>query len=41
MADIIASNGMVHVIDQVILPPSIKEALSAANTMKDEAKGDY
>ena len=41
MADIIASNGMVHVIDQVILPPSIREALSAANTMKDEAKGDY
>ena len=35
MADITASNGVVHVIDQVILPPSIKEALSASNTMKD------
>lgn len=41
MADFIASNGMVHVIDQVILPPSIKEALSTANTMKDDTKGDY
>ncbi|MFP8487702.1 fasciclin domain-containing protein [Gracilimonas sp. Q87] len=29
MADIDASNGVVHVIDAVILPPSIKEALAA------------
>ncbi len=28
-ADIMASNGIVHVIDTVILPPSIKEALAA------------
>lgn len=41
MADIKASNGVVHVIDQVILPPSIKEALSAANTMKDDMKDGY
>ncbi len=30
-ADIMASNGVVHVIDTVILPPSIKEALTSAN----------
>ncbi|MCG8372686.1 MAG: fasciclin domain-containing protein [Balneolales bacterium] len=30
-ADIMASNGVVHVIDTVILPPSIKEALASAN----------
>ena len=29
MADIMASNGVVHVIDTVILPPSIKEALAS------------
>lgn len=29
MADIEASNGVVHVIDTVILPPSIKKALAA------------
>ncbi len=31
MADIKASNGVVHVIDTVILPPSIKEALASAD----------
>ncbi|MDR9388209.1 MAG: fasciclin domain-containing protein [Balneolaceae bacterium] len=41
IADIEASNGVVHVIDQVILPPSIKEALSAAETSKDEMDGGY
>ncbi len=30
-ADIMASNGVVHVIDTVILPPSIIDALSAGN----------
>lgn len=30
-ADIMASNGVVHVIDTVILPPSIKAALASAN----------
>lgn len=30
-ADIMASNGVVHVIDTVILPPSIKAALAAGN----------
>ena len=39
MADIDASNGVVHVIDAVILPPSIKEAL-AANEQK-ENKSDW
>jgi len=39
MADIDASNGVVHVIDAVILPPSIKEAL-AANEQK-EKKSDW
>lgn len=37
-ADINASNGVVHVIDTVILPPSIKKALASANT---EAKKSY
>ena len=32
-ADIKATNGVVHVIDQVILPPSIEEALSSEKDM--------
>jgi uncharacterized surface protein with fasciclin (FAS1) repeats len=36
MADIDASNGVVHVIDTVILPPSIKEALAAAEKTKSD-----
>lgn len=36
MADINASNGVVHVIDTVILPPSIKEALAAAEKEKSD-----
>lgn len=36
MADIKASNGVVHVIDTVILPPSIKEALAAAEKEKSD-----
>ncbi|MFD2532797.1 fasciclin domain-containing protein [Gracilimonas halophila] len=36
MADIDASNGVVHVIDTVILPPSIKEALAAAEKAKND-----
>lgn len=36
MADIDASNGVVHVIDTVILPPSIKEALAAAEKEKSD-----
>jgi uncharacterized surface protein with fasciclin (FAS1) repeats len=34
MADIEASNGVVHVIDTVILPPSIQKALASANAKK-------
>lgn len=36
IADIKASNGVVHVIDTVILPPSIKEALAAAEKEKSD-----
>jgi uncharacterized surface protein with fasciclin (FAS1) repeats len=36
MADINASNGVVHVIDTVILPPSIKEALAASEKEKSD-----
>ncbi|MEX0723206.1 MAG: fasciclin domain-containing protein [Gracilimonas sp.] len=36
MADIKASNGVVHVIDAIILPPSIKEALAAAEEEKSD-----
>ncbi|GIV83965.1 MAG: hypothetical protein KatS3mg052_0972 [Candidatus Roseilinea sp.] len=32
--DVMASNGVIHVIDTVILPPSVREALAAAE-MKD------
>jgi uncharacterized surface protein with fasciclin (FAS1) repeats len=39
MADIDASNGVVHVIDAVILPPSTKEAL--AGNKSDEKKSDW
>src|SRR6056297_1316641 len=39
MADIDASNGVVHVIDAVILPPSIKEALAANE--QNEKKSDW
>jgi uncharacterized surface protein with fasciclin (FAS1) repeats len=39
MADIDASNGVVHVIDTVILPPSIKEALAA--NQKEQKKSDW
>lgn len=35
-ADIEASNGVVHVIDTVILPPSIKEALAASEEENDD-----
>lgn len=38
MADVNASNGVVHVIDQVILPPSIKEALTSAEKQKKDKK---
>ncbi|BCX02225.1 MAG: hypothetical protein KatS3mg053_0163 [Candidatus Roseilinea sp.] len=33
-ADVMASNGVIHVIDTVILPPSVSEALAAAD-LKD------
>ena len=36
-ADIEASNGVVHVIDAIILPPSIKEALG----LVEEEKKDW
>ncbi|SMO77201.1 fasciclin domain-containing protein [Gracilimonas mengyeensis] len=36
MADVNASNGVVHVIDKVILPPSIEKALASS----DEEKKD-
>lgn len=39
MADIDATNGVVHVIDAVILPPSIKEALAANKS--EEEKSDW
>lgn len=39
-ADVNASNGVVHVIDAVILPPSIQEALSANKTSKEKS-GDW
>lgn len=39
MADIDASNGVVHVIDAVILPPSIKEALAANE--QEQKKSDW
>lgn len=35
-ADINASNGVVHVIDAVILPPSIQKALADANAAEEE-----
>lgn len=35
-ADINASNGVVHVIDAVILPPSIEKALGNSNEMEEE-----
>ena len=35
MADVDASNGVVHVIDAVILPPSIKKALNANSKKSD------
>ncbi len=41
-ADVTASNGVVHIINKVILPPSIEKALSSADTQKEkkEKKGD-
>lgn len=36
MADINASNGVVHVINAVILPPSIQEALASADEGMDK-----
>lgn len=43
MADINASNGVVHVIDAVILPPSIQKALASADSKSDkkEKKKDW
>ena len=43
MADIDASNGVVHVIDQVILPPSIEEALASGDSYgsKDKNEKDW
>ena len=38
-ADIEASNGVVHIIDEVILPPSIQKAL-ASNESEMEAEND-
>ena len=42
-ADIKASNGVVHVIDEVILPPSIKKALASADDYdkKDKKEKDW
>lgn len=37
-ADVNASNGVVHVIDSVILPPSIEKALSGSKNGKKEMK---
>lgn len=39
-ADIEASNGVVHVIDAVILPPSIKEALVSTDKSANEDTDD-
>lgn len=39
MADVDASNGVVHIIDAVILPPSIKKAL--ADNESEEKKNDW
>lgn len=36
MADINASNGVVHVIDKVILPPSIEKALASGDDYEKE-----
>lgn len=41
MADINAENGVVHVIDAVILPPSIEEALSSADKKKEDYESDW
>ena len=43
MADIDASNGVVHVIDKVILPPSIEKALASDKSYgdKDKKKKDW
>ncbi|WP_020403346.1 fasciclin domain-containing protein [Gracilimonas tropica] len=38
MADIDASNGVVHVIDKVILPPSIEKALASNKSYGDKDK---
>lgn len=40
MADINASNGVVHVIDEVILPPSIEKALASADKQMKKEKKD-
>lgn len=40
MADISASNGVVHVIDAIILPPSIQKAL-ASNSQTEEKESDW
>jgi|GEM_PF-573497 len=35
IADIIASNGVIHVIDQVLLPPDVMDMMAAMNTGSD------
>ena len=41
MADIDASNGVVHVIDTVILPPSIKKALNTESNMENKEEKSW
>jgi uncharacterized surface protein with fasciclin (FAS1) repeats len=41
MADIEATNGVVHVIDSVILPPSIQKALASADKKTEKKDKDW